>query len=116
MAPWRKRAPGKGVVTLGGVNIGDTYEAAYRSEEGALGAPSLATSPISVTERCPSQHGEQLLPQRRNGSNVKRRLTTIQECGTEWFFWYIEQGVMGWDQVQRQMDLFEREILPEFQS
>jgi hypothetical protein len=47
---------------------------------------------------------------------VKRRLTTIQECGTEWFFWYIEQGVMGWEEVQRQMDLFEREILPEFQS
>jgi hypothetical protein len=49
-------------------------------------------------------------------SDVKRRLTTIQECGTEWFFWYIEQGVMGWDEVQRQMDLLERQILPEFQS
>ena len=34
----RKRALAEGVVTLGGVNIGDTYEAAYRSKEAALGA------------------------------------------------------------------------------
>ena len=48
--------------------------------------------------------------------DVKRRLAAIRDCGTEWFFWYIEQGVMPWDEVQRQIDLFETHILPEFQS
>jgi hypothetical protein len=113
----RKRALGEGVVTLGGVNIGDTYEAAYRSEECALGA-------AFVNYFAHFGYGKVSLPDMVSSgflnvgtiSDVKRRLTTIQECGTEWFFWYIEQGVMGWDEVQRQMDLFEREILPEFQS
>jgi alkanesulfonate monooxygenase SsuD/methylene tetrahydromethanopterin reductase-like flavin-dependent oxidoreductase (luciferase family) len=113
----RKRALGEGVVTLGGVNIGDTYEAAYRSEEGALGAAFVnyfahfGYGKVSFSDMVSSGFLNV-----GTVSDVKRRLTTIQECGTEWFFWYIEQGVMGWDEVQRQMDLFEREILPEFQS
>lgn len=113
----RDRALGEGVVTLGGVNVGDTYEAAYCSEQGALGAAFVdyfahfGYGKVSFQDMVD------------NGflnvgtiDDVKRRLAAVQACGTEWFFWYIEQGVMPWDEVQRQMDIFEREILPEFQS
>jgi alkanesulfonate monooxygenase SsuD/methylene tetrahydromethanopterin reductase-like flavin-dependent oxidoreductase (luciferase family) len=108
---------GEGIATLGGVNIGDTYDAAYRSEAGALGAAFVdyfahfGYGKVAFQDMVDSGFLNV-----GTVDDVKRRLAAIQACGTEWFFWYIEQGLMPWDEVQRQMELFERHILPEFQS
>jgi alkanesulfonate monooxygenase SsuD/methylene tetrahydromethanopterin reductase-like flavin-dependent oxidoreductase (luciferase family) len=63
----RNRALGEGIVTLGVVNIGDTYEAAYRLEEGALGAAfDNYFAHFCYGKVYFPRHGEQWLPQRRN--------------------------------------------------
>ncbi len=32
----------------------------------------------------------------------------------EWFAWYFDQGLMGWDETRRQLELFAEHIVPEF--
>lgn len=33
----------------------------------------------------------------------------------EWFGWFFDQGLMPWDEAQRQMEIFGNEIIPRFQ-
>jgi len=32
----------------------------------------------------------------------------------EWFAWYFDQGLMTWDEAQRQLEVFARHVIPEF--
>ncbi len=42
-------------------------------------------------------------------------LSKIYDGGElEWFGWFFDQGFMSWDETQRQIELFAKEILPHF--
>ena len=49
---------------------------------------------------------------------VKREIEALHKIGgngeLEWFGWFFDQGFMGWDESQRQLELFARHIIPEF--
>ena len=108
---------GENVATLGAVNMASTYDETFASERAYLGEAFVeffahfGYGNVSYQDMLDSGFLNV-----GTVDDVKRRLAAIQECGTEWFFWYIEQGLMPWDEVQRQMDLFETHILPEFRS
>lgn len=113
----RSLSLGENVATLGAVNFGNSYQEAFASERACLGEAFVeyfahfGYGNVSYQDMVDSGFLNV-----GTIDDVKRRLAAIRDCGTEWFFWYIEQGLMGWDEVQRQMDLFETHILPEFQS
>lgn len=52
--------------------------------------------------------------------DIKREIESLQRCHgdkggeLEWFAWYFDQGLMSWDETQRQMELFATHIIPEF--
>jgi alkanesulfonate monooxygenase SsuD/methylene tetrahydromethanopterin reductase-like flavin-dependent oxidoreductase (luciferase family) len=113
----RNLARGENMVTLGAVNIAATRDAALRAERGALGEAFVEFfAHFGYGDVSYQQMVDAGFLNVGTVDDVKRRLAGLQRCGAEWFFWYIEQGLMPWDDVQRQLDLFEQHILPEFQS
>ena len=52
--------------------------------------------------------------------DVKRKLERLVRCyqdgELEWFSWSLPQGLMSWDEMRRQLELFGEHILPEFRD
>lgn len=52
--------------------------------------------------------------------DIKREIEALIRCHGDkggnlgWFAWYFDQGLMIWDEAQRQLELFARHIIPEF--
>ena len=34
----------------------------------------------------------------------------------EWFGWFFDQGMMSWEEQERQLELFAKHIIPEFKD
>ena len=49
--------------------------------------------------------------------DIKRELDALrQNSHIEWFGWYLDQGLMSWDEAKRQLELFATKIMPEFKD
>lgn len=49
--------------------------------------------------------------------DIKRELEALhQNSNVEWFGWFFDQGLMPWDEAKRQLEIFGKEILPEFKD
>ena len=49
--------------------------------------------------------------------DVKRELEALHKnSNVEWFGWFFDQGLMPWDETKRQLEIFGKEILPEFKD
>ena len=49
--------------------------------------------------------------------DVKRELEALHKnSNVEWFGWFFDQGLMPWDEAKRQLEIFGKEILPEFKD
>jgi alkanesulfonate monooxygenase SsuD/methylene tetrahydromethanopterin reductase-like flavin-dependent oxidoreductase (luciferase family) len=50
--------------------------------------------------------------------DVKRKIESIAKCygngELEWFSWLLPQGMLPFDEVQRQLEIFATQIMPEF--
>ena len=52
--------------------------------------------------------------------DIKREIEALIRChgnnggNLVWFAWYFDQGLMSWDDAQRQLELFAEHIIPEF--
>jgi len=50
-------------------------------------------------------------------NNVKRELEALrQNSNIEWFGWYFDQGLMGWAEAKRRLELFATQVMPEFKD
>ena len=52
--------------------------------------------------------------------DIKRKMESLARCHgegeLEWFSWLTPQGLMPWDDLQRQLEIFGEEIMPEFKD
>jgi len=124
----RDLALGENVAATRAVYFGDTYEEAFE-----LGLKSTGIGfhhyfgAFGFVEpfRNPGEEGPKPLtfPTERQTyermvDQVKKKIESLSRCHSdgelEWFGWGFGQGFMPWDEAQRQLELFARNILPEF--
>ena len=52
--------------------------------------------------------------------DVKRKMEPLAQCygdgELEWFSWFTPQGLLPWDSVERQMEMFAAEVMPAFKD
>lgn len=110
------------------VYLGDTYEEAFKLGAAALGDAFVRYfSGFGFFEgfRRPGETGpvpfsfERMVEARfaivGTVDDVKRQIAELRDdVNPEWFGWYLDQGLMPPDKLQRQLDLFTTEIMPAF--
>lgn len=124
----RVRAIGENFGAFRMVYIGETYEQAF-----ALGAAALGDAFVRYFSgfgffegfRRPGETGPVPISFQRmvdarfaivgTIDDVKRQIAELQEdVNPEWFGWYLDQGLMPPEQLNRQLELFAQEIMPTF--
>jgi len=49
--------------------------------------------------------------------DIKRELDALYtNSQIEWFGWYFDQGLLGWEEARRQVELFATKVMPEFKD
>ena len=124
----RPRALGENLGAFRMVYLGDTYEEAFKLGAAALGDAFVRYfSGFGFFEgfRRPGETGpvpfsfERMVEARfaivGTVDDVKRQIAELRDdVNPEWFGWYLDQGLMPPDKLQRQLDLFTTEIMPAF--
>jgi alkanesulfonate monooxygenase SsuD/methylene tetrahydromethanopterin reductase-like flavin-dependent oxidoreductase (luciferase family) len=129
---------GEGVGAVRDISIADTYEEAFAQGVASTGFAFynyFAQFGFLEAFRTPGEEGPVplMLPsveavyQRMvdhqfalcgTVDDVKRQMESLARCHGEgelsWFSWLTPQGLMPWDKLQRQVEIFGEKIMPEF--
>lgn len=120
---------GQGAAAFRSIHLGKTREEAHRlgaavTEAGWI--PYFGYFGFFEAFRFPGETGAVPLTYERmcqakyalSGTidDVRRDLASmVEDTNIEWFGWYLDQGVMTWDETQRQLEMFAK-IMPEFKD
>jgi alkanesulfonate monooxygenase SsuD/methylene tetrahydromethanopterin reductase-like flavin-dependent oxidoreductase (luciferase family) len=124
----RPKSLGRNVGAFRMVHLGRTYEAAFELGQSALGAAFVHYfSGFGFFEgfRRAGEEGEVPKTYQRmvdssfaicgTADDVKRQIDELRKnADPEWFGWYLDQGLMGRDEVRRSIELFATKVMPDF--
>ena len=126
----RQLALGESVGAFRSVHLGDSYTEAYSLGAACQGAGFIEyfsgfgffeayrfpgeTTPVPTTFERMVESKYALVG---TVDTVKRELEALyKNSKVEWFGWFFDQGLMPWDETKRQLEIFGKEILPEFRD
>jgi alkanesulfonate monooxygenase SsuD/methylene tetrahydromethanopterin reductase-like flavin-dependent oxidoreductase (luciferase family) len=110
--------------------MGNTYEEAFRLGEATQGAGFVnyfGGFGFFEAFRFPGEEGEVPANFQRmvdasyslvgTVDDVKRQMEELRKnTNPEWFGWFFDQGLMPWDEAQRQLEIFATKVMPEFRD
>ena len=126
----RQLALGESVGAFRSIHLGDSYTQAYSLGAACQGAGFIEyfsgfgffeayrfpgeTTPVPNTFERMVESKYALVG---TVDDIKRELEALHKnSNVEWFGWFFDQGLMPWDETKRQLELFGKEILPEFKD
>jgi alkanesulfonate monooxygenase SsuD/methylene tetrahydromethanopterin reductase-like flavin-dependent oxidoreductase (luciferase family) len=126
----RELALGESVGAFRSVHMGNTYEEAFRLGEATQGAGFVnyfGGFGFFEAFRFPGEEGEVPANFQRmvdasyslvgTVDDVKRQMEELRKnTNPEWFGWFFDQGLMPWDEAQRQLEIFATKVMPEFRD